>query len=135
MKFLINQTIPEVKKKKKKTSKWSDVHTKSIKDVKPLLDTIITLDAYSLYWLSQEIASERKKCIERDTTVKNSLVYYTRWIRTMRDGGGWSRDVSRVGSRQVSRQTSPEQEEEEEELDFAEYELTQEDIEMGEADE
>ena len=120
----------------KRTSIWTPVHTKSMEDVKPILETIKTFDIHSMLWLYQEIASEKRKRTANNVMDKKSMTAYSKWIGSMRSGGGWSRDVSCIGSRVVSRQTSPEQEEEEdEELDFAEYELTQEDIEMGEADE
>ena len=116
---------------------WTPVHTKSMEDVKPIIESIKTFDIHSIFWLSQEIVSEKRKRTARDEIAKKSMTAYSKWISTMRGGGEWSRDVSCNVSRVVSRQASPEQEEEEEdeELDFAEYELTQEDIEMGEADE
>jgi hypothetical protein len=107
-----------------------------MEDVKPILETIKTFNIHSMLWLYQEITSEKRKRTARDEIAKKSMTAYSKWISTMRGGGEWSRDVSCIGSRVVSRQTSPEQEEEEdEELDFAEYELTQEDMEMGEAEE
>jgi hypothetical protein len=122
---------------KKKVSIWTPVHTKSMEDVKPIIETIKTFDIHSIFWLSQEIISEKRKRTARDEIAKKSMTAYSKWITNMRGGGGWSRDVSCNVSRVVSRQASPEQEEEqeEEELDFAEYELTQEDTEMEEADE
>jgi hypothetical protein len=108
-----------------------------MEDVKPIIETIKTFDIHSIFWLSQEIISEKRKRTARDEIAKKSMTAYSKWITNMRGGGGWSRDVSCNVSRVVSRQASPEQEEEqeEEELDFAEYELTQEDTEMEEADE
>jgi hypothetical protein len=107
-----------------------------MEDVKPIIETIKTFDIHSILWLSQEITSEKRKRTARDEIAKKSMTAYSKWISVMRSGGGWSRDVSCNVSRVVSRQTSPEvEEEEDEELDFAEYELTQEDTEMEEADE
>ena len=121
---------------KKKVSIWTPVHTKSMEDVKPILETIKTFNIHSMLWLYQEITSEKRKRTANNAKDKKSMTAYSKWISSMRSGGGWSRDVSCSVSRVMSRQTSPEQEEEEdEELDFAEYELTQEDVEMGEADE
>ena len=121
---------------KKKVSIWTPVHTKSMEDVKPIIETIKTFDIHSILWLSQEITSEKRKRTARDEIAKKSMTAYSKWITSMRGGVEWSRDVSCNVSRVVSRQTSPEvEEEEDEELDFAEYELNQEDTEMEEADE
>ncbi len=137
--MMLNVPVPvrvPVPRTTNKVSIWTPVHTKSMEDVKPILETIKTFDIHSMFWLYQEIASEKRKRTANNAMDKKSMTAYSKWIGSMRSGGGWSRDVSCIGSRVVSRQTSPEQEEEEdEELDFAEYELTQEDIEMGEADE
>ncbi len=135
--LMLNVPVPvpvPVPRMTNRISIWTPVHTKSMKDVKPILETIKTFDIHSMLWLYQEIASEKRKRTANNAKDKKSMTAYSKRINSMRSGGGWSRDVSCSVSRVVSRQASPEQEEEEE-LDFAEYELTQEDIEMGEADE
>ena len=108
-----------LKKAKKKTvSPWTPVHTKSMENVEGILHTIQNFDAFTLHWLVQEIESQKKRCTDRDAQVKANLTQYSRWITTMRNRGGWSRDVSRV----VSRDATPEQVDDDYELDFAEYE-------------
>ena len=99
-----------------------------MKDVKPILETIKAFDIHSLLWLYQEIACEKRKRTARDAIDERSMNAYSKWITSMRSGGGWSRDVSRSVSRVESREASAEKEDEkedekeEEDLDFAEYE-------------
>ena len=97
---------------------WTPVHTKSMENVEPLLDTIKTFDAPTLHWLVQEIESQKKWCTDCDAQVKKNLTQYARWVTTMRNRGGWSRDVSRV----PSRETTPEEVEDDNDLDYTEYE-------------
>ena len=103
---------------------WTPVHTKSMEDVKPILETIKSFDIHSILWLYQEIACEKRKRTARDAIDERSMNAYSKWITSMRSGGGWSRDVSRSVSRVESREASAEKEDEkeEEDLDFAEYE-------------
>ena len=136
--FHLNPSVPVPVPRiqdRNRVSMWTPVHTQSMEDVKPILETIKTFNIHSMLWLYQEITSEKRKRTANNAKDKKSMTAYSKWISSMRSGGGWSRDVSCSVSRVESRQASPEQEEEEEELDFAEYELTQEDMEMGEAEE
>jgi hypothetical protein len=104
------------KEKKKKVPKWKVEHNKIVADVEPMLATIKTFDCNRLYWLSQHMAKQKRKCLDNDTTAQSSLRNYTKWICETRNKGKLSRDVSsdKVGEEESEEESDDEEEEEEE---------------------
>jgi hypothetical protein len=100
------------KERKSRFSKWKVEHAKVVADVEPILATIKTFDCHRLYWLSQHMAQQKRKCLDLDTTAQASLKCYTKWISQTRNTGKLSRDVS---SDKVGDEESEEEEDEEEE--------------------
>ena len=101
----------EKKEKKVRVSKWKVEHAKVVADVEPMLATIKTFDCHRLFWLAQNMANQKRKCLDLDSTSKVSTQNYSKWICSMRNKGKLTRDVS---SDKVGEDESEDDEEEDE---------------------
>ena len=109
--------IKEKKVKKVKVSKWKVEHAKVVADVEPVLATIKTFDCHRLFWLTQHMANQKRKCLDLDSTAKASTQNYSKWICSMRNKGKLTRDVSsdKVGDDESEDEEEEEEDDEEEE--------------------
>ena len=107
----------KVKVKKVRVSKWKVEHAKVVADVEPMLATIKTFDCHRLFWLSQHMTNQKRKCLDLDSTAQASVSNYSRWICETRNKGKLSRDVSsdKVGDEESEQESEEEEEEDGEE--------------------
>ncbi len=100
-----------------RVSKWKIEHAKVVADVEPILATIKAFDYHRLFWLTQHMTQQKRKCLDFDTITQVSLNNYSKWICKTRNAGKLSRDVSsdKVGEEESEEEESEEEESEEEE--------------------
>jgi len=104
----------EQEEKKARVPKWKIEHNKVVADIEPMLTTIKTFDCNRLYWLSQHMAKQKRKCLDNDPDAAAALKCYVKWITTTRNKGKLSKDVS---SESVEKSDEESEEEEEEDSD------------------